>query len=276
MSELATVDHAHEVHETHEAHPTVTGVSNEKLGMWMFLGSECLMFGGLISTYLLYKNRVGSVAGATASPFRPSSFFDIPFTSVSSFVLLASSMTMVMAVTSAARHDGPRLRLWLATTAALGSIFIGGQVYEFTGFVHEGRTIRTEVMDQHAKWESNAVSRTTPLEVELPSGAKAEVKYVDAGSVSVAVDGGYENIVNPEHIGMGYTSSTASSAFFTMTGFHGVHVTVGIIMLLVLLGLSLKRRLNPGRPEVVEIVGLYWHFVDVVWIVIFTVIYLIK
>ncbi len=276
MSELATVDHAHEVHETHEAHPTVTGVSNEKLGMWMFLGSECLMFGGLISTYLLYKNRVGSVAGATASPFRPSSFFDIPFTSVSSFVLLASSMTMVMAVTSAARHDGPRLRLWLATTAALGSIFIGGQVYEFTGFVHEGRTIRTEVMDQHAKWESNAVARTTPLEVELPSGAKAEVKYVDAGSVSVAVDGGYENIVNPEHIGMGYTSSTASSAFFTMTGFHGVHVTVGIIMLLVLLGLSLKRRLNPGRPEVVEIVGLYWHFVDVVWIVIFTVIYLIK
>ena len=276
MSELATVGHAHEVHETHEAHPTVTGVSNEKLGMWMFLGSECLMFGGLISTYLLYKNRVGSVAGATASPFRPSSFFDIPFTSVSSFVLLASSMTMVMAVTSAARHDGPRLRLWLATTAALGSIFIGGQVYEFTGFVHEGRTIRTEVMDQHAKWESNAVARTTPLEVELPSGAKAEVKYVDAGSVSVAVDGGYENIVNPEHIGMGYTSSTASSAFFTMTGFHGVHVTVGIIMLLVLLGLSLKRRLNPGRPEVVEIVGLYWHFVDVVWIVIFTVIYLIK
>src|SRR5438105_1421107 len=76
---------------------TQTGVSNEKLGMWVFLGSECLLFGGLISTYMLYKNT------ALKGP-RPHDIYDIPFTSVSSFVLLMSSMTMVLAL--AARQRG--------------------------------------------------------------------------------------------------------------------------------------------------------------------------
>jgi heme/copper-type cytochrome/quinol oxidase subunit 3 len=74
---------------------------------------------------------------------------------------------------------------------------------------------------------------------------------------------------------MGYTTSVAASAFYTLTGFHGVHVSVGIIMLLSLLVLSLRGRLAQSNAETVEIVGLYWHFVDVVWIVIFAVVYLI-
>jgi heme/copper-type cytochrome/quinol oxidase subunit 3 len=75
--------------------------------------------------------------------------------------------------------------------------------------------------------------------------------------------------------GMGYTTNTASSAFFTLTGFHGVHVSIGIIMLMSLAVMSWRGRLPKERAEVVEIVGLYWHFVDVVWILIFTVVYLI-
>jgi heme/copper-type cytochrome/quinol oxidase subunit 3 len=203
--------------EHHEAHPTVTGISNEKLGMWVFLGSECLMFGGLISTYMLYKNRPGSLTSVrgreiASSPIRPSALFDIPFTSVSSFILLASSLTMVFAVSAANRRDPKMMRLWLATTAVLGSLFVGGQVYEFTTFVREG---------------------------------------------------------------LGYTTNVASSAFYTLTGFHGVHVSIGILMLVSLIGLSLKGKLPVARAEVVEIIGLYWHFVDVVWILIFTVVYLI-
>jgi heme/copper-type cytochrome/quinol oxidase subunit 3 len=185
---------------------TTTGLSNEKLGMWLFLGSEALLFGGLISTYLLYKTRVQDGPA-------PADLYDIPFTSVSSFVLLMSSLTMVLAVTSISRHDVRSMRVWLATTALLGSVFIAGQVYEFTVFVKEG---------------------------------------------------------------MGYTTNVASSAFFTLTGFHGVHVSVGIIMLMSLLVMSLRGRLPVERAEAVEIVGLYWHFVDVVWILIFTVVYLIK
>ena len=190
----------------HGGHPpTSTGVSNEKLAMWAFLGSECLLFGALITTYFLYRGR--SVVGPS-----PKQIYDIPYTSVSSFVLLMSSLTMVLALSSIQRGDHKRLRLWLTATATLGAVFIGGQVYEFTSFIREGLTIKTNLF---------------------------------------------------------------GSSFFVMTGFHGVHVTVGIIMLLSLVSLSLRGRLPQEKAEVVEIAGLYWHFVDIVWIVIFTVVYLV-
>lgn len=211
MTETLTAPAA--AHDDHGHPPTNTGVSNEKLGMWVFLGSECLMFGGLISTYMLYKNRPGGIEGLAGSSTKPSDLFDIPFTSVTSFVLLASSLTMVLAVNAANRNDMQRMRIWLGSTAALGSLFIGGQVYEFTTFVREG---------------------------------------------------------------LGFTTNVASSAFFTLTGFHGVHVSIGILMLLVTIAMSVRGRIPHSRAEAVEIVGLYWHFVDVVWILIFTVIYLIK
>ncbi len=202
----------------HHEVDTNTGVSNTKLAMWLFLGSECLLFGGLITTYLLYKNRPGTIAlqdtvagHAQQARVNISDLWDIPFTSVSSFVLLASSLTMVFAVLAAARRDNPRLRLWLSTTALLGMVFVGGQVYEFSIFLKEG---------------------------------------------------------------MGFTTNVSSSAFFTLTGFHGIHVTLGILMLLSLVALTFRSR--GLRAEAVEIIGLYWHFVDIVWIVIFTIVYLIK
>src|SRR6202158_3434722 len=101
------------------------GLSHEKLAMWEFLGSECLRFGALISTYFLYRGR--SVSGPT-----PKEVYDIPYTSISSFVLLMSSLTMVLALAAIQRGDQRRLRLWLTATALLGTVFIGGQVYEFT------------------------------------------------------------------------------------------------------------------------------------------------
>ena len=192
-------------HVTTANEHTGTGLSNNKLLMWVFLGSECLLFGGLISTYLIYRGRF-------ASGPAPGDIFDIPFTSVSSFVLLMSSLTMVLALSALQRGDIRNNRLWLLTTALLGSLFIGGQVYEFTTFLREG---------------------------------------------------------------LGYTTSPFSSAFFTLTGFHGVHVSLGIVMLMSLYVSSLRGNLRREQSESVEIVGLYWHFVDVVWILIFTVIYLV-
>ena len=188
------------------AHPvTSTGLSNEKIAMWAFLGSECLLFGALISTYLLYRGR--SVVG----PF-PHDVYDIPYTSVSSFVLLMSSLTMVLALAAMQRKDQRRMRVWLLTTALLGATFIGGQVYEFTVFYRAGLSL-------------------------------------------------HENLFG--------------SSFFVLTGFHGAHVTIGILMLLSLYTMSAKGRLAENRVETVELIGLYWHFVDVVWIVIFTMVYLI-
>ena len=183
---------------------TSTGLSNVKLAMWAFLSSECLLFGALVSTYILYRGRTGTGPGHE--------IYDIPYTSVSSFVLLMSSLTMVLALSAIQRGDDAKLRAWLMGTALLGMTFIGGQVYEFTRFFQEGLNL---------------------------------------------------------------TTSPFGSSFFTLTGFHGLHVSGGILMLLALYGMSLDGRLPPSRAEAVEMVGLYWHFVDIVWIVIFTVVYLI-
>jgi heme/copper-type cytochrome/quinol oxidase subunit 3 len=191
------------------SHATSTGISNEKLAMWVFLGSDCLLFGALISTYLLLRHR--SISGPVELR-DPANVFDIPFTSVSSFVLLFSSLTMALAVGAIHRGDVRRCRTFLLTTALLGSVFIGGQVYEFTSFVHEG---------------------------------------------------------------LGYTTNILGSAFYTLTGFHGVHVSVGIMFLTAMFVMSLRGKLGPDRAETVEIFGLYWHFVDIVWILIFTIVYLI-
>jgi cytochrome c oxidase subunit 3/cytochrome o ubiquinol oxidase subunit 3 len=197
----------HEATPTGNAvHTTATGLDNRKLGMWAFLASECLFFGALISTYLLYRER--SLVG----PF-PEDVYDIPFTSVSSFVLLMSSLTMVLALASIQRGNHQGTRAWLLATALLGMTFLAGQVFEFTIFVKEGLTL---------------------------------------------------------------TRNVFGSSFFVLTGFHGMHVTVGVLLLLVLFGQSALGRLPKEKALRVELTGLYWHFVDIVWIVIFTVVYLIR
>lgn len=224
---------AHDDHDDHGGHHSSLGLSNMKLAMWLFLGSECLLFGALISSYLLSVARFVSELGA-GNPTVVNSlladgmplelitemqlersvepFWDIPFTSASSFILLMSSLTMVLAHKSVHEGDYRSSRIWLAATALLGSTFIAGQVYEFTVFYREG---------------------------------------------------------------LHYDGSLFGSAFYTLTGFHGVHVTGGIIMLLSLLVLSFRGKLRQDRAETVELVGLYWHFVDIVWVLIFTIVYLI-
>jgi heme/copper-type cytochrome/quinol oxidase subunit 3 len=194
--------------DTHAAAhaPTATGLSTFKLGFWVFLGSETLFFGSLISTYMVYKRE--SVVG----PFSHE-ILNIPLTSISTFVLLMSSLAMVLALDAAQRNWRKGLLVWLMAVAVLGSLFLGFQAYEFTEFYHEGLKLQTNLF---------------------------------------------------------------GSSFFILTGFHGAHVTIGVIWLLALWNEALQGRLPPSRALTLEIAGLYWHFVDIVWIVIFTLIYLIQ
>jgi cytochrome c oxidase subunit 3 len=188
------------------AHHTSTDLDSRKIAFWMFIGSECLLFGTLIATYLVYEGR--SVVGPTTHEI-----LNIPITSVSTFDLLMSSLAMVLALAAVTRGDKVWARVWLATTAGLGLVFLGFQAYEFTTFVREGLTLQVNLF---------------------------------------------------------------GSTFFTLTGFHGGHVFVGVIWLLTLLVRSFQGKLGADKAMNVEIAGLYWHFVDVVWIVIFTVVYLIQ
>jgi heme/copper-type cytochrome/quinol oxidase subunit 3 len=185
---------------------TSTGLDNRKLLMWLFLSSDCLFFGSFIAAYLLYRDK--SVVG----PY-PSDVFDIPFTSVSAFILLMSSVSMVLALAAIQRGDVRRMQIWLVATAMLGTLFISGQAYEFTQFYREGLNLDTNLF---------------------------------------------------------------GTTFFVLTGFHGAHVTIGILILLSLFMWSLGGRIGKEQSLNIELAGLYWHFVDIVWIVIFTLIYLIQ
>ena len=121
-----------------EEHVNSTGVDNKKLMMWIFLGSDCLFFGSFISTYLVYRNR--SLAG----PY-PNEILDIPLTTVSTFVLLMSSLAMVLAVSYVQRGSQVLGRYYTLATALLGLVFMGFQVYEFSHFAHLGLTPRTNI-----------------------------------------------------------------------------------------------------------------------------------
>ncbi len=215
MSEI--VHHAEGVEEE-----TSTGLSHRKLAIWAFLGSECMFFGSLIATYLVVRGRsaVGPCAGDCVLPAVPGgelieweAIFSIPVTSVSTFVLLMSSMSMVLAYSAISRNDIKGFRVWILCTAILGATFLGFQVFEFRTFSIEG--------------------------------------------------------LNP-------TTNIFGSAFFTLTGFHGAHVTIGVLWLLSLFGYSMwGKGLTQAQSLQVDMAALYWHFVDVVWIVIFTVVYLL-
>ncbi|MDA1215445.1 MAG: cytochrome c oxidase subunit 3 [Chloroflexi bacterium] len=280
---------------------TSTGLNNRKLLMWAFLGSDCMFFGALISTFLVYRGRSGSsilelqeshdaikdaigistgglsiiliLLGIVAFAFTliavrrgvvkqiipavlvlfaivvifqsiwiaghqpeftarectemgglvlpggescelviAENLLDIPLTSLSTFVLLMSSLSMVMALSALERNNLPGFRTWLTATSILGVVFLGFQVFEFNAFLQEGLTPR-------------------------------------------------ENLFG--------------STFYVLTGFHGAHVTLGVLWLSSLVVASFKGKVTQKTVLDVEIAGLYWHFVDIVWIVIFSVIYLI-
>ena len=184
------------------------GVDSRKLGVWAFIGSETLFFGALIAVYLIFKPRNLAAGGPD-----PKEVLGIGVTSVLAAILLASSVTMVLALAASRRGDGRFFRIWLLATAFLGLCFLGGQAYEFT---------------------------------ELVFG---------------------EGVTMP--------SSLFGQTFFILTGFHGTHVAIGVIWLLSVFAKVTRYPSSPENPMDVEIAGLYWHFVDLVWVGIFTLIYLL-
>jgi cytochrome c oxidase subunit III len=226
------LDHSHAAPAAdhgHGHHYTSTGLDNKKIAIWAFIGSECMLFISLISTYLIYKgrSRVGPFPHATWTDPATGEVFkgvlNIPVTSFSTFVLLMSSLAMVLAhnavVNRHVKREGFWSKLegnstfWLLSTAVLGIVFLMCQAYEFTSFVHEGLKLNTNLF---------------------------------------------------------------GSSFYTLTGFHGAHVTAGVLWLFTMASIDMKRGLQPADGLMVDLCALYWHFVDVVWIAIFVLIYLIK
>ena len=187
--------------------PGRQGIDNRKMGMWTFIGSESVFFACLIATYLVYHDR---------SPIGPNAaeVLELGLTSATTFVLLTSSLLMVLTLAAAERGDRRWTLVWLLGTIALGAIFLVGQVYEFHSF------------------------------------------YTAKG--------------------LGLQTNLFSQTFYTLVGFHGAHVAIGVFWLGVLAADLLRGDLPRERGLAVELAALYWHFVDIVWVVIFTLVYLMK
>lgn len=185
---------------------TNTGVPNKKLAMWAFLASDCMFFGTLISTHLIYRRTTGY--GDVRH------IFDIELTSGSTFILLMSSLFMALAVSAMHKHNLVAFRWFIALVLLFGGAFVGAQVFEFAHFVHEkGLTLSSDIF---------------------------------------------------------------GSTFYTLTGTHGIHVTIGLIWLASWLIYSFSPKFGPQHALDIEIAGLYWHFVDIVWIIIFPFVYILE
>lgn len=192
----------------------ITGVAEHQVagrdinwwGMIFFISSEALIFANLIASYLYLEIRNGTFKLPNGD------HLDWTYPLVNTFILLASSLPVRFAGAGIAKGNRRNLILGLIGTIILGSVFLGGQVYEYTNLFGQN--------------------------------------------------------FNPQYKAFG-------SAFFTLTGFHGLHVTAGLVALIILFVLALRGQFrNVTHNSAMGAVSLYWHFVDVVWVVVFSVIYI--
>ena len=196
-------------------------VSNAKLAMWLFLATEIMFFMGLIGTYIALR------FSRADWPTPEDVHLSVNVGAFNTLVLIASSVTVVLALSATSRRERQVQALYLAITAALGTLFLVVKAFEY-----------------YAKYEHGLVY------------------FVNGWPV-----------LQPTHDVPG--GGLWPSLYFTLTGFHALHVIGGVVMLVMLLIQSLAGLLGPDKYERVELIGLYWHFVDIVWIFLFPLLYMI-
>jgi cytochrome c oxidase subunit 3 len=257
-------------------HP-VTGIYNGKLGLWLFLASEVMLFGALFSAYILLRT------GTLRWPAGTELGLDIPLAAFNTAVLIASSVTMVMAWASLKLDNPGNFRKYLGATILCAFIFLGVKYVEYTAkFNHfqvwfkDGSFVTghlEDAKDREAVWNDKDWDK-----IKLHPDAK----QLQPGAMAVAMEGEHAKEMEIDHdavkrvhsFGPGHSAFTA--IYFTITGLHGLHILGGILVNLYLLtfGFSLWKHDREHFENRIECAGLYWHFVDLVWIFLFPVLYL--
>ena len=188
------------------------------LGMWVFLVTEILFFGGLFLTYLVYRTWYPDAFAAASHEMV------VWAGTLNTGVLITSSLTMALAVRAAQTGDRRSLVWLLMITMALGVVFLGVKAFEY----------RTEFVEHHVPGAG--------FEFEGPYGRQAQIFF---------------------------------SLYFLMTGLHALHMIIGLGLMAVMVWLSMRRPMTRVHAIRIEVSGLYWHFVDIVWIFLFPLLYLI-
>ncbi len=189
------------------------------LGMWLFLVTEILFFGGLFAGYTVYRTMYPEA-------FRLASHhLNVPLGAFNTLLLISSSLTMVLSVNEARRGANKRVILFLLLTILLGSGFLGIKAFEY-----------------HGKFVDHLVPGKSFLFPAYP-GAGAQLFY---------------------------------SFYFAMTGLHALHMIIGIVFLFILTYQTSRGKFSKEYNTPIDMIGLYWHFVDIVWIFLFPLLYLIE
>lgn len=262
---------------------------SDKLGMWLFLATEILLFGGLFCAYAVYRSNHPEIF------IYASEFLDKKWGAINTIVLILSSFTMAMAVRSAQLSLKRALISFLGLTLFLGFVFLGIKYIEYKekwvhGLLpgkHYSPTIHAEVAHDESP---------PPVEIEVesvavPAADASGDEPVDEESAVLKVE---KSLIAPAAIGppglafevdiQGRLKSPEEepknvqqffSVYFLMTGLHGIHVVAGLIAMIVLMVLSARGRFNREYFTPVELTGLYWHLVDLIWIYLFPLLYLI-
>lgn len=263
----------------HHDHTTSTGIPNKKLLWWAFLAQDCMFFGALISTHLVY--RLNPPPGNAI----PTQIFNIELTSFSTFILLMSSLLMALAVNSIQRGNVKSTRAMILGTMFFGCIFLGCQVYEFEHFVHAQKMTL-----------SNSIFGSTFYTLTGTHGVHVAIGVLLLGMM-------YVRSFKPTHGGslaknfahLITVCVLATVAFvWVIPGLielfygvpfdqflkdAGVAIAVGAVASVILFLFARSRQpveFGEAHAIDVEAIGLYWHFVDIVWIIIFTAVYLLE
>ncbi len=197
--------HSHEVINNEEFGKASPG----KIGMWIFLMTDGMSFSGFLLAYAVLRS------------FKqwpdPMKYLGIEISGIATFLLICSSVSMVLSIDSCKAKDRDGMLKWLLATIIGGAAFLGIQAYEYSHLVHQGLTLTNFL----------------------------------------------------------HGNNLFGSTFYMITGFHGLHVLTGVIYLICMYRLAYRGDFDNGDYNMLEIAGLFWHFVDLVWILVFTFIYLV-
>ena len=243
--------HAHAHHPALQHHFDTMPQQKEAavIGMWVFLLTEILFFGGLFAAYMIY--RVWYFDAFAEASRRLSLFWG----GLNTAVLIGSSLTMAMAVRSAQTNNRKWTVNWLILTMILGGVFLGVKVIEY-----QDKFANYEVPGAHYDWMYH--ERHLAAEGGEHAAAPAE-------------GGAHRNLsLTPEQLQR--TTQIYFSLYFTMTGLHALHMIIGVGLMLVITWMAYKGKFDAEYYTPVEMSGLYWHFVDIVWIFLFPLLYLVE
>jgi cytochrome c oxidase subunit III len=264
-STVAQAEHGH-AHTHAEHHPALQHhfdtMPQQKeaavLGMWVFLLTEILFFGGLFVVYMIY--RVWYFDAFAEASRRLSLFWG----GLNTAVLIGSSLTMAMAVRGAQTNQRKATVNWLILTMILGAVFLGVKVIEY-----QDKFANAEVPGPSFNWLAHEQHAAAAGEHAAPAA--------EGGTAPAAEGGASEHrqlSLSPEQLQR--TTQLYFSLYFTMTGLHALHMIIGIGIMLVITRMASKGKFDEHYFTPVEMAGLYWHFVDIVWIFLFPLLYLVE